>query len=404
MSEIPLLLLLLLVIAILLRLDFVYYLVYVLAGSYILARWRTGRNLNQLRIVRRYTDHIFLGETVGVDIEIANTSWWPVPWLRCDETSPHSLATGSGAIRQVIALRPKERTRLHYDLVGRRRGCYELGPALLSTGDLFGFAEAHGRMEQRDYLTVYPRVIPLGQLRLTSRSPLGTIKSQQHIFADPARITGVREYRAGDPLRSVDWKNSARVGQLQVKKHEPAVSLTSLIVLEMNTESFGRQTRVSASEWGIVVAASLANHLVGQRQAVGLACNGLDALTGAACWTISPRPGRVHLMRLLEWLARVQTTETPPLADWLPAATVDLAWGATVIIVAPTGDEAICRASHRLLQRGLNPVLVVIESYYQFGVVRERARRLGFTAQMVADERDLRQWAFAAAGAQRLII
>jgi hypothetical protein len=52
----------------------------------------------------------------------------------------------------------------------------------------------------------------------------------------------------------------------------------------------------------------------------------------------------------------------------------------------------------------LNPVLVVSESYYQFGVVRERARRLGFTAQMVADERDLRQWAFAAAGAQRLII
>ena len=47
---------------------------------------------------------------------------------------------------------------------------------------------------------------------------------------------------------------------------------------------------------------------------------------------------------------------------------------------------------HRLLRAGLNPVLVVIEPHGQFGVIRERARRLGVAAHLVANERDLKRW------------
>jgi hypothetical protein len=50
---------------------------------------------------------------------------------------------------------------------------------------------------------------------------------------------------------------------------------------------------------------------------------------------------------------------------------------------------------HRLLRAGLNPVLVVVEPHGQFGVVRERARRLGVAAYQAADERELQQWCAA---------
>ncbi len=394
MSDIPLVVIVLLAIAILLRVDFVYYLVYVLAGAYMLTNWWTGRTLGRLRIKRHFTDHAFLMEKVGVEIEIENTSWWPVPWLRCEEAPPPGIATGS-LIRQVVALQPKEHLRLRYEVTGSQRGYYELGPTALNTGDLFGFAEASGRYDQRDHLTVYPRVIPLTGVELASRSPYGTIKSNQPIFADPARVSGVRDYQPGDPLRSVNWKGSARAGHLLVKKYEPAVSLNTICALDMNAESYTRQARLQASEWGVVVAASLANYLVGQRQAVGLACNGADPLTGTLRWMIPPRSGRVHLMKLLEWLARVQLAETATLADWLPTAVMDLPWGTTVVAITPTGNEATCRALHRLLRAGLNPVLVVVEPHAQFSVVRERARQLGIAARQVADERELRQWGAA---------
>ncbi len=398
MSEIPLLLLILLLMAVLLQVDFVFYIVYVLAGSYLLARWWTGRSLTRLQVQRRFTDHIFLGETCRVAIEVVNKSWLPVPWLRIEETPPLSLAADAG-VHQVCSLRPKERITVHYELLGRQRGYYAIGPTALAAGDLFGFAETQGRLDALDHLTVYPRVIPLAHVALSSRSPHGAIRSQQPIFADPTRVIGKREYQRGDPLRAIDWKSSAHSGQLQVKKYEPAVSLSSSIFLDLNARAYTHQMRYSASEWAIVVAASLANYLVAQRQAVGVGCNGADPLTDACRWVIPPRPGRVHLMKLLEWLARAQLAELPALAEWLPTAALGLSWGTTVIAVCPTGDEAICRALHRLLRSGLNPVLVVVEPHGQFGVIRERARQLGVAAHLAANEDDLKRWAAGLSGA-----
>ena len=157
-------------------------------------------------------------------------------------------------------LRPKEKVRLTYDLIGQQRGYYELGPGMLSTGDLFGFAESTGSFEEPRHLIVYPRVIPIVHASPQSRSPYGTIKSRQQIFADPTRIAGVRPYQAGDPLRNMDWKSSARTAALQVKKYDPAVSLTTVIFLDLNGGLYTPPVRGMASEWAIVVAASLANY------------------------------------------------------------------------------------------------------------------------------------------------
>lgn len=391
MSELPIILLILLAVALLVRMDLIFYVVYVLAGTYALSRWWAGRNVASLRVTRRFTDHLFLGETTDVEIEIENPSWRPVPWLRYEEAPPSALISGA-PLRQAIALGPKARAHLSYRLAGQHRGYYQVGPGRLSTGDVFGFAESGGIIAEPRPAIVYPRVIPITYVELFSRSPLGTVKSPQQIFSDPARVIGVRAYRSGDSIRAVDWKSTARLGTLQVKKLESAVSLTTVIFLDLNLAAYSRHLRVSASEWAIVVAASLANYLAGQRQAVGLASNGLDHPTNARCWSIPPRPGRTHLMRLLEGLARVQLAETTALADWLPSATAGLPWGTTVLVVTPTGDQTACAALQRLRRAGLNPVLVAVEPHAQFGVVEERCRRLGIIAYLVADEGDLKRW------------
>ena len=99
MSELPLILLLLIVVALLARMDLIFYLVYVLAGTYALSRGWAGRGVERLRVRRRFTDHIFAGKSTDVEIEIVNASWWPVPWLRYEETPPSALISGS-MIRQ----------------------------------------------------------------------------------------------------------------------------------------------------------------------------------------------------------------------------------------------------------------------------------------------------------------
>jgi len=400
-AEIPFLVLILFLIAVLLRLDFVFYLIYVLFGIYVLARWWTARGLRGVEVRRRFTDHAFLGERVTVKLELRNKTLLPIPWLRINETVPLALHAPN-FVRRVTTLRPRERTSISYELDCRRRGYYPLGPLYVASGDVFGFAEAERREPATSYLTVYPEIIPLTRLGFPSRSPFGAIKSRQRIFEDPARVIGVRDYRAGDSLRRIHWKASAKERALLVKKYEPAISLQTAIFLNLNREEYDRRLRFDAPEWAIVVAASIASHLVEQRQAVGLMTNGRDPAardgdrSGAP---LPPRPGRLHLMKILELLARVEAWETEPFSSWIQRASLPLSWGDTVVAITPTGDEETCRALHQLCRKGFSVILVVVEPHGQFGLIRQRARQLGFSAFLVARRRDVDRWRTTAAQA-----
>ncbi len=85
---------------------------------------------------------------------------------------------------------------------------------------------------------------------------------------------------AGDSQRRIHWKASAHEDRLLVKKFQPAISLNVAIVLDLNRQAYPISGAIGSSEWAIIVAASLASHVVGQRQPVGLITNGLDSLNG----------------------------------------------------------------------------------------------------------------------------
>jgi uncharacterized protein (DUF58 family) len=291
----------------------------------------------------------------------------------------------------------------------------------LATSDLFGLmSEQHGTIPA-DFLTVYPRIIPLTRLGLPSRLPFGTIASRQRLFEDPARPMGVRDFRSGDSLRQINWKVSAHTRSLVVKTFQPAISLETAVLLNLNAGEYERQSRQIHIEWAIEVAASLAAHLERQRQAVGLMTNGVDplyeltdgdsaefdeasgrllrskmarvpSLAASTPPAIPPRSGRPHLMKILERLARVEADKTIAFKQWAPTACLHLTWGVTILAITPIGDEVTCQALHRLVRAGFNPILITVEPDYNFGQVRERARRLGFIAYNVTRLRDLDQW------------
>jgi uncharacterized protein (DUF58 family) len=408
MNYLIVLILLLLAAALLLRLDFIFYIVYVCVALYGWSVWQTPRVIKKLAAKRAYNQRIFLGEKTAVTITIHNPGWLPLPWFQISESIAPELQA-SGELHQALSLGGRRQISLSYLIRGQRRGYYRLGPLLLNSGDLFGFRDYSARLAA-NYLTVYPRIIPLHKLGLPSRLPFGVIGSRQRLFEDPARPQGIRDYRRGDSLRQINWKASAHSGQLAVKTFQPAISLETAILLNLNSIEYARKERQILSEWAIEVAASLAAHLADQRQPVGLICHGVDPLgqqpgeadfdqvsgrltrqNGAAAvpLPIPPRSGRSHLMKLLELLARVETTETTPFAAWIPGACLHLSWGVTILTISPTADLAVCQALHRLARAGFNPVLMAIAPQPNFAQTRERARRLGFTAYLVTRQEHL---------------
>lgn len=420
MGHFSTLILILLLIAFLLRVDFVFYIIYVCVGVYAWSRWYTPRALHRLAAGRSYSDHAFWGETVPVTLRLVNNSRLLIPWVQISESLAIELKLGE-PVNQVLSLRGRETTELTYHVKGRRRGYYRLGPMRLTTSDLFGLLPEQQGTVPADFLTVYPRIIPLSRLGLPSRLPFGTIASRQRLFEDPARPMGVRDFRSGDSLRQINWKVSAHTRNLVVKTFQPAISLQTALLLNLNAGEYTRQGRQIYAEWAIEVAASLAAHLEEQRQAVGLMTNGVDplhelgdesnaefdeasgrllrtkkgsvhALAAPLPPAIFPRSGRAHLMKILERLARVEAENTIAFNQWAPTACLHLSWGVTILAITPTGDESTCETLHRLLRAGFNPILIAVEPDYNFSQVRERARRLGFSAFNVTRLRDMDRW------------
>ena len=415
MRNLPVYMVLFLVVAAAFRLDFIFYVIYLCLGIYAWSLWFPGFALRRLVIRREYAHNAFLGEYVPVRLELENEFRLPIPWVQFKESVPLRLRADSNQT-QVMTLPGKGRVSYEFRIWAARRGYYRIGPLQVTVGDLFGFREESGRIPG-DFLTIYPRIIPLTRLALPSRLPFGTIASRQRLFEDPARPQGVREYRPGDSLRRINWKASAHTNDLLIRTLDPAISLETMILLNLRLEEYERRNRYDGPEWGIVLAASLAAHLIDRRQSVGLASNGTDPLASAAAAAllfdeesgrllqpdattianlaspIPPRRGRAQLMKILETLARTEAVERDAaFAQWLPAPCIHLGWGVTVLIVSPRGDPQVCQAAHRLLRSGFNPLLLVTERQANFGSVRERARRLGFGALEVTDERALKNW------------
>jgi uncharacterized protein (DUF58 family) len=380
-------------IAVLMQEDTILTIFYLLAGVYLGGRWWSQRALNNITLQRQLPTHAFLGEAVPVRVDLKNPSWLPVVWLRAQDTVPVGLATGQESHRQVTHLGPYDDYRLQYVVYPQKRGYYQLGPLLLSSGDALGLVGQRQRQEVPAYLTVYPRIVPLAHVPLPSRSPLGTLRHSQPIFEDPTRIIGKRDYSTGDTLRRIDWKSTAAVGRLQVKQFEPSIALETTILLNLHAPEYEMRTRTDASELAIVVAASLANWIAGRKQTVGLATNGFDPLnTDTATRAIPARKGRAHLMRLLEVLARVQVAESMPLVSLLHQQTVHLAWGTTLIIITSRLDEPLLEGLLHARRAGLNAVVVLCGYATGHVDVQRRAQRFGFPVTTIRNERDLDVW------------
>lgn len=386
-------LLVLFVIAAILRVDFFFTIVYLFFAVYLLSRLWSRRTLERLQVQRRFVSRAFLGDRVRVEVTMHNTGWLPIPWLEVHETLPVQLIAPPFH-RRVISLGPHERRHLHYTLNCRQRGYYPIGPLTMQTGDLLGIERrALARLEP-DYLTVYPRVVPLHQLGLPTRSPLVALPAPSPLFEDPARVMGVRDYQPGDSPRRIHWTATASTGHLLVKRYQPAIARETLICLDLDQDSYERGQRYTATELAIVVAASLANHIaVREGLPVGLTTEARDPLLNdRARFFLPPRPERAHLMSLLEVLARVQVTSAVPFVELLRRVSVDLSWGATVTIITGRESEAIFDTLVHLRRAGFSVALILVQPGRPSPDLQKRSDLLGVPIHRVWQERDLEVW------------
>ncbi len=351
-----------------------------------------------LEVARHMNTRAYLNDKIEVTLQVRNRSRLPAPWLRIRDSVP--VEVGPQSFNLAISLKPKELREFHYTLLANRRGLYRIGPITLYAGDVLGMNDALHRQALVQTLTVYPKIVPLQELGLPSRSPLGSLRETQPIFEDPSRVRGKRDYNSGDSMRRVDWKTSASTGRLQVKQFEPSRSLEAMVMLDLNRANYDRLTWADDTELAIVAAASICNWVVSRKEAVGLATNGLDpGITDEASavpklapfQAIAPAKGRGHFMTALDVLARARAADPPE--DFIALVQrerVKLAWGATIVLVTGKMTDALFEEIFKAQRNGMNASIVLcgrtVDGLKQS---RQRAAYFGVPLYHIVPQRDM---------------
>ncbi len=317
---------------------------------------------------------IFRGESVQLTSELVNRKWLPLPWievedqisdrirLRNQETLPSSRP-GTTVLRLTTSVRWFERVSWSFQLDCPHRGSFSIGPLSLRSGDLFGFFSEQQRYDEIDRILVYPHILPLEDLGLPPRHPLGDSRALQQLIADPTRNVGVRDYRPEDSFRFINWKATAKLQEMQVKVFEPTVSLQLGIFLNLDTfERPWEGIDYTRAESAITAAASLASHSIEARYLVGMYANGVMSGSDQSV-RIRPSLGPNQLTAVLEGLAKLTPLAATSFQRLLQEEASRFPWGSTIVIVTALMTEALAHAIRELLNERHRVILLRIGEF-----------------------------------------
>ncbi len=209
-------------------------------------------------------------------------------------TVPVSIATqpfGKQRVRTVIPkLRGGERGTRAYRLPTTRRGIFDVAPVEVTRRDAFELFRLSRRFGQVERIWVYPRILPLRRL------PTGQLRHLEGPSSDTSPHGSItfhrlREYVAGDDLRLVHWRSSARAGHLLVKHNVDTSQPSTVVLLDLRPsryteESFEQAVDAAAS---VIVSSGASKAPVELRLTDGTALGGarirdvtplIDHLTG----------------------------------------------------------------------------------------------------------------------------
>ncbi len=336
---------------------------FLLLAAFVAKTW-AEHSLDDVRYERRIPENrAFAGERLKMTLRLVNDKLLPIPWIELRDLVPEVLPfdeehlTPSSSPGQVYLTRSThlgwyERVNWPLELDAPARGYYRLGPARLSSGDLFGFFPAEREDEDYTSIIVYPRTYTMPELGLAAERPFGERKGRDPIFEDPSRTAGLRDYRPGDSLRRIDWKASARLQNLQSRVYEPSSTLHLFVAVNVHTLAHSWEGYVPETlERVLSVAGSVARYGFEAGYAVGLLANG--------AYPTADRPMRVpvgrrpdQLMRILEALAVIGPLTMTPLDNVLNREARAFPLGATLACVTSRMDTGLAASLLRISRAG----------------------------------------------------
>jgi uncharacterized protein (DUF58 family) len=288
---------------------------------------------------------------------------------------PRRLELVDGVNPVQIHLADGEERELTYRLRCSRWGAFRIGRLYLRTHDGFGVFRRESVLDRRLPLKVYPSeehvrtlLRPL-ETQVFSGNHVARQKGEGIEFAD------LRPFVPGDRIRHVNWRASARRGELWINEHHAERNADVVIMLDSFAEASrgGRSTLDSA----LRAASTLAARYLRQKDRVGFVTFG-----GMLNWLL-PSTGAVQLYRIVDSMLDTQIVLSYAWRDIGTVPRRTLPPQALVLALTPLLDDRSEAALLDLRGRGfdlvvieISPLGLLVPAQGEFGELADRLGRL----------------------------
>ncbi len=306
-------------------------------------------------------DDVYRGiklQDIELRLNVRNRMILPVPYFTVTD-SHGQLFTRSDS--WLVNLGPFEEQVVRYTVQGQRRGEYALGPVTVQGSGPLGLFSWQRRIDLPGSVVVYPTIHRL-DLSYRRGLPSGSLSINNKMYEDVTQFRSLREYTAGDDMKRINWKASAKTDKLFTMEFDSTLYFPVLVVLNFCRDDYPARQRESLIERAAEIAASVPFYYTQLKQEIGFVSTGnLPEATGYA--TAPIKAGYGHAQGILELISKLAPVDGH--ADFnamLYESGVGVPMGTKVIIVSPPFNQNQADVLIAARRRGMNVLAMQIES------------------------------------------
>lgn len=264
-------------------------------------------------------DYAYAGEESSLSIAIENRKRLPIPLLEAAFRVRRELAfvgventktSDYTYKRDIFSMLGRQRITRRLPLACTKRGFYEIQEVNFTSYSLFHKKSYLAMRKVQTEFYVYARRVDVSELLIQCEKLSGANQCARRLYEDPFAFRGIRDYTSQDPMKTINWKATAKSGQMMVNTYDSTQMERVMVYLDVADTGILKQERLL--EESISVAATLAQRLMGKGMEVGLAVNCRDEAGELFC--LMPENGRTQRSRIEQRLARLTGKE--PLAPF----------------------------------------------------------------------------------------
>jgi uncharacterized protein (DUF58 family) len=294
-------------------------------------------------------DRAIEGDELTVVLRVATTV--PIEQLDLRLSVPEGLSLMDG--KSPVALRlPGGERELEYRIACDRWGSYVLGDLRLVAHDRFRVFRYDQRHDFRLPIKVYPRPELIKELLKPLETQVFTGNLVAREKGEGIEFADLRQFVAGDRVRRINWRASARRGELWVNELHAERNADVILFLDSFTEA--RKENESTLDRAVRATAALVEHYLEHKDRVGLVSFG-----GVLNWLL-PATGMTQLYRIVDSLLDTEVVLNYAWKDIDVIPRRTLPPKALVIALTPLLDERAAGALLDLRARGFDLAIVEI--------------------------------------------